>query len=40
MAFTKDKQGLFIGDWRGIIKLIKWKHNATTEQDFESNSMC
>ena len=35
VAFTQDNQSAFISDWEGKIKMIKWKPNANTEQDFD-----
>jgi len=38
MAFTKDNLGAYICDAHGFIKFIGWKHDAITEQDFESQN--
>jgi len=35
VAFTQDNLGAYISDYNGNIKLIKWKHDATTEKDFD-----
>ena len=34
-AFSRDNQSVFIGDWSGNIKMIKWKPNASSENDFD-----
>ena len=35
MAFTQDNQGAYISDCSGNIKMIKWKPNASSEDDFD-----
>ena len=35
MAFSHDNQSAFIGDDKGNIKMIKWKQNASSGDDFD-----
>ena len=35
VAFTQDNKSAFISDTTGFIKMIKWKPNANTENDFD-----
>ena len=35
VAFTQDNQGAYISDAKGWVKLIKWKPNASSKEDFD-----
>ena len=35
VAFSRDNQSVFISDWDGNIKLIKWKAGADSWDDFD-----
>ena len=35
MTFSRDNQSLFISDYNGHIKIIKWQACANSEDDFD-----
>ena len=35
LAFTQDNEGAYLSDEQGNIKMIKWKPNASSENDFD-----